>query len=704
MDRGDLYSNQEDEIDLKDIFKVLWVRKAFLIVFVTLMSALAFMLIQKLPNVYRSTVMIMLKPSAKSTDAIQSLLTGSITAADNTETELQLIKSKNILSKVAEKLELHKHPAFKRGSYQQSESSAVVPADSDAVMKILLSNLRVNQLPDTDIIAISYESHYPELSASVANNIGETFIVYKETLTANKHKQGAKFLATKLEEVKAGLELAELKIVEYQSAHQFIDIKSAASLATTKLTQLHAKRDALLASIDQLNISKSHILQHSDEPETLLFLPIFADSRSIVAHKDSLKRLRQKFAETKLRYGPKHPKYMAAQELLNTSLKGLNKLVDEQVGNVNKQLDIQQQQVKFFDQEIAKLTLRLNQLGIIEFDYEKLKKEFDANLALYESLVKKQTESELMQDLTDASNSILIESAEVAKTPVKPNRKTLFILSFIASLLVGCIIVLLDFVMGNKIIKFKKVAAKFDTRIIGAIPKVAKASKGVITKIDEKKHIKFLEAVRTIRTSILLDKERAKHQVIAITSISPNDGKSTLAFQLSKCFSEVGTTLLIDADLRYPSIAKALKEETERPGLTNLIVHSHSLKDAVIKSEDKKFDIITSGHIPKNPLAFLQHKRFGGLLSGLKKNYQRILLECPPIMSVSDAFVVSKYVDSVYLIVDSQKANVDELAGVLEELKQAEVKVGGVILNKVKEKRGYGSYSYHGYYGRASKR
>ncbi len=694
-------TSRDSEVDLGELFRVLWQRKLFIVVFVILSSFLAFSLIKKLPNIYRSTVLIMLKTPSKSTDAIQSLMNGALTAADSTETELQLIKSKNILSQVVDDLDLTNHIYFNstNNSVKQMDKN-VEP--HERVLKILTRNIIVKQLPGTDLISISFESQNPELSALVANKIGVAFIAYKETLMAGEHKQGAKFLASKLEEVKKSLELAELKIVEYQNTHEFIDIRSAVSLATSKLSQLYNKRDALLASIEKLSISKSHIESNKANLESLMFLPMFTSTNGLTSHQANIKKLDQKFAEVRLRYGPKHPKYMAAEQLLNESNAQLDNLISEQVDKIKSQIEVEQQQVDFFNQELHKLKQRLNQLGIIEFDYEKLKKEFEANLALYENLVKKQTESELMQDLTNASNSILIESADVERTPVRPNRTMLLILSIIGCLLFGCFVVLLEYFMGNKVIKFRKIAARYDTKVIGSIPKLSKSGKGVITNINEKKNNAFIEGIRGVRTSILLNKNRSEHEVIAITSISPNDGKSTLSFQLSKCFSEVGSALLVDADLRYPSIAKALKEELERPGLTNLVVGSHSFSDSVVKDQGNNFDVITSGHIPKNPLAFLQHAKFKKLLDELKTKYQRVILECPPIMSVSDAFVISKYVDSVYLVVDASKAHAMDLASVLEELEQADVKVGGVILNKVKKKRGY-SHQYYGYHSHPSR-
>ena len=153
MTSYDADSYQESEIDLREVFRVLWLRKLFLVVFVCLSSLLAFLYIQKLPNIYSSTALIMLKTQTKSADAIQSLITGSITAAENTETELHLIRSKNILSQVAERLELHKHPAFQikaKPTDKLKIKKAITGVTPDSIVKKLLGNLSVNQLTGSE--------------------------------------------------------------------------------------------------------------------------------------------------------------------------------------------------------------------------------------------------------------------------------------------------------------------------------------------------------------------------------------------------------------------------------------------------------------------------------------------------------------------------------------------------------------------------
>ena len=443
---------------------------------------------------------------------------------------------------------------------------------------------------------------------------------------------------------------------------------------------------------------KSHIIKSKNNVDALLAIPMLAKSDIVNSGKDEIKAQQKIFDKIKLRYGKKHPKYIEANRLLNDAKSNLLSEITKQVNQIDKQLQFYQDNLVFVEKEIEENTIRLRQLGVIEFDYQKLKREFDAYLTLYEALVKKQNESDLMQDLSNTSNIILVETAEENRSPVKPKRKLMLVLAVLGSFMVSVLIVFIEVMLGDKVIQFRRMALKFKTKVIGTVPKIKmkKSLKNdVLTHLDRAKHAGFIEAIRSIRTNILLDKVRSKQKVIAITSINPNDGKSSLSIQLADCFSELEDVVLIDADLRFPSIAKALGEDKDRPGLTNLIAKSHTLEQSIIKQEQYKFDVIASGNVPKNPLVFLSNPRLQGIITYLKSHYERVILECPPIMSVSDAYVISKHVDSVYLVVDAEKTDTNMLGNVLEELQQANAIVGGILINKVKESNNYYSTKYY---------
>jgi capsular exopolysaccharide synthesis family protein len=690
----------DDEIDLGELTKVLWRRKWFIIVFVVLVSTLASTFISQMPDVYKSNVLIMFKKSSTSSDPIQNLLSGSFTSVSSTETELELIKGRRFSSQIVDELKLDSRPEF--AIPLPEDLSMTVQEFTDLrrkkVIDIVLGNITVDKKAGSELISISYQSTDPKLAALIANAIGNTFVTFKENLMSGKHIADSRLIADKVNSVKQSLEKAEFHITAYQKKHDFTDIESAIGFSHSKLVKVHAQKQALDTKIEQSNILKSHIRQSGRDVDALLAIPMLVTSSIVNAAKQEVNSEQKSFDKVKLTYGTKHPKYIEAHRLFNDAKSHLLFEIDKQVKQIDKQLEIHKDNLSYVENEIETHTLRLRQLGVINFDYQKLKHEFDTYLTLYRTLIKKKNESDLMQGLSNSSNTILVEKAEISSIPVNPKRNLMLALAVIGSLLISVLIVFIEVALGDKILQLKRVAMKFETKVIGTIPKIKIKSShknNVLIDISRDKYPAFIEAIRSIRTNMLLDNERSKQKVIAITSISPNDGKSSLSIQLADCFSELENVILVDADLRFPSIANALGKKPDHPGLTNLISESHTLKQSTIRQKKYKFDVIGSGDIPNNPLACLSNPRLEKVIGSIKSKYDRVILECPPIMSVSDAYIISKHVDSVYLVLDAQKTNSNMLNDVLEELKQANLIVAGILINKVKENNTYYSTKYY---------
>lgn len=692
-------THHDDEIDLSELFAVLWHRKWFIIVFTVLTTLLAAVYIYQMPSIYQSNVLVMSKSSSTSADPIQSLVTGAVTSVDNTETELELIKSKGFAAQIVDNLTLYEHPEFKIAVPEKTTMLIEELAGyrrQNAIKKVS-SNISVSQKSDTNLITISYRSYDPYLAARIADEIGETFIVFKEELMEGEQKSASELIQDKLEGVQDNLRRSEQKIVDYQNKHDFVDIRAAISLGNSKLAKISAEKYEIQKDIERAGVLKRNIKEYRGDVEALLNLPGVANSSLVSGSRIEFKKKKQLFEQVKQRYGPKHPKYMEAARLFDSAEESLKFELADQVNKLNKSLELQNSNLNILNEEIANTNERLKKLAIIQFDYQKLTRDFEANLELYEALVKKLNESEMMQDLSKTSNTILLESAEVNNIPVKPNRKLMIVLAIMLSIVVAVLIVFIEVMVGDKLVQYRKVASKYGTRVIGAVPKIKLKGrkKDVITQLDTEKHRGYIEAVRSIRTSILLDKKLSKQKVIAITSISPNDGKSSLSIQLAKSFSELEEVILVDADLRFPSIANALGEEEGRPGLTNLIAKSHSVDNTIFKPTDGKYSVLPSGAVPKNPLLFLSNERLKKAVQYLKGKYERVIMECPPIMSVSDAFIISKHVDSVFLVVDCEKTNKVALENVLDELRQADVHVGGILINKIKKSNNYYANNYY---------
>lgn len=692
------FEQQDDEIDLSELFSILWARKWFIFLFIVLCCLLSVNYILKQPDKFSSSVLIMFKESKSNADALQNIMTSGLTAAENTETELELLRSRRFAGQIVDNLNLTDNNEY----VTPITDARMTQVEKDAKERSIaidrfMSNMKIGNTSGTNLVKVSYESYSATHAALVANEVAQTIINFKQELLEEKNQDRSAWLETKLSGVKKSLTEAESKIVQHQNENDFIDINSALELEKTKLDQLTKEQYRADREIEKLMLLKKQILQYEKNPEELLSIPDFAASVEIKNSRDQLKLKQEEFSKVKLRYGPKHPAYQKAELIYEEAKASVVVSLQSHMNLINKRLENERINLSNLESETESASKRLRDLGVIEFDYQKLRREFDANLELYENLVKRLKESDMMQDMANASNVLIVEQAEVANRPNSKKEHLIIALTVLLSGFIAATLVLIEAVLSNKIIQFRKVATAYNTRVLGIIPKIkVKGMKGKpLYELDINKHMNFYEALRSTRSNIMLDNELSKQKVIAVTSISPNDGKTSLSIQLAASFAELEKVVLIDADLRFPSIGEALKHDINHPGLTNLIAKRSKLQECISKETRYEFDVLTAGFRAKNPLLYLSQPRLRKIIQYFKQNYDRVVLECPPVMSVSDAFVISKHVDSIYLVVDIEKTNKAQLVSTLEELQQANVKVGGILLNKAKNAEQYYNNSYY---------
>jgi len=212
----------------------------------------------------------------------------------------------------------------------------------------------------------------------------------------------------------------------------------------------------------------------------------------------------------------------------------------------------------------------------------------------------------------------------------------------------------------------------------------------------------FMESVRTLRTSITLAGLESPAQVILLTSSIPGEGKTTTSANLAEAYGQMEKTLLIDADMRRPTMAKKLGLPTNSRGLSNAVAYPDSLDECIHHAEDLGIDIIPSGPVPPNPLELLSSKNFRELLDQLRGRYKRIIIDSAPMKMVSDALYLSTLVDGVVYVVKADSTKDKLVKSSLEKLSDSNARVLGVTLNQLnvrKESRyGYGQGYYAGYY------
>lgn len=209
------------------------------------------------------------------------------------------------------------------------------------------------------------------------------------------------------------------------------------------------------------------------------------------------------------------------------------------------------------------------------------------------------------------------------------------------------------------------------------------------------------EAYRVIRTSIQFAQAGKELKTLAVTSCMPNEGKSITVANLAVVLTQAGkSVLLLDCDMRNPTVHKNFNL-SNKVGLSSCISMGTALSDAVQKTSIEGLYALTGGVIPPNPSELLGSEQMKNVLQRAKEQYDYVLIDTPPVMPVTDALIVSRFVDGMILVIASGEVKVDLARDVKKQLQHAGANILGVVLNKVRsEHHGYGyGYGYYYYYG-----
>lgn len=240
--------------------------------------------------------------------------------------------------------------------------------------------------------------------------------------------------------------------------------------------------------------------------------------------------------------------------------------------------------------------------------------------------------------------------------------------------------------------------------MLGILPLVKKKDKSdkIALTFHKDSNKIFTECVRTIRTSVMLSSIDTNHKVVVVTSSIPGEGKSTTSINLADAINQMEKTLLIEADMRRPTMARILGLPPGTPGLANLIAGSNTLEECK-QSLYGGIDTIVAGVVPPNPLELISSAQFKNLIESLAEEYDRIIIDSPPVQAVSDSIVLSSFADSVIYVIKSDSTDAKIVEKGVGKLLQNAAPVRGVILNQVDiqkaKKQGYSYDGYYDYYG-----
>jgi exopolysaccharide transport family protein len=636
--------------------------------------------------------------------------TGDYSDPSDMDTEVSILQSDLLALQVIKTLKLDKMPEFGgRPTVEPTDNLAPDPLQTDSPSTSVLlgafrSGLRVALKPNTRIVEIRYVSTNPQLTADIVNTLVNTYIEQNFKTKFESTMQASDWLSKQLVDLQMKVETSQEKLVKYQKEHEILGADEKSNIITEKLAELN--REMTAAEAARMQKESLYRLVQSSDPDVVAAtadaLEAGGVAGSIAPLLGSLRArqadLKIQVADLSTQFGPSYPK--VAQ--LNNQLKEidiqvqieLKKLVDR----VRGQYLAAQQQEAMLTTEFAKQKQEANKLNESAIEYSLLKRDVDVNRQLYEGLLEKLKEAGVTAGLK-STNIRVVDIARRPLAPTEPNIPRNLLFAFVLGLTSGVGLAFLLENMDNTVRTTEQAQIISGLPALGMIPMGSKnglesGSKKLLALGSSKEAVELVtqarpqsqmaESYRALRTSLLLSNLGTPPKVIMVTSARPQEGKTTTSINTAIVLAQKGVrVLLIDADLRRPSVHKTLGMGP-RSGLSNVLTGSATLEHAIARSPIlSNLFILPAGTPPPNPAELLASSNMRDLLADLREKYDHIVIDTPPTLSVTDAVVLSQRMDAIILVIRSSQTTKQALRRSRDILMQVNAKITGVLLNAV---------------------
>src|SRR5712675_1257412 len=616
---------------------------------------------------------------------------------------------------------------IRSGILSSQGDSAGDPSASDALATGSLANLKpppelaaflgslsVKRVPNSRLMDISFESTNPLQAAQIVNAHIKNFIEQNFQSRYEATTRASTWLTDQLNELKVRVEKAEDARITYERQNQIWALDDKQNVTTQRLADLNKQ----LTDAQSERMRKQSMYEFAKAGD-IDAVPQIRDNASVQELLRKHADINAQFIDASTQYGPNFPKV----QRLQSQLKELDASIDKEKKAVMARLQSEyaeaRQREQLLSQALDQQKTEVNQMSERMVQYSILKREAEANKALYDGLLTKLKEAGISAGLR-SSNIRVVDPAMVPTYPARPAKTRNIALSFVIGLVGGIGLALLREYMDNTVKSPDDIEALVRLPSLAVVPAFSESNgdrsrskllKGAST-IGHDQRIELVaqhlpksqmsEAFRALRTSLLLSQADHPPQVILVTSALPREGKTTAAANLAVTLAQLGDrTLLVDADLRKPGVGRLLNLAGGKyAGLSSYLAGVSSLDLVSVPHPTiPNLVAIPTGPLPPNPADLLSSHKLVEAIAELRTKFKFIVIDSPPIMAATDAVILSVQTDGVLLVVRSGETPKEAFTRARDLLVSVKAHLLGVVLNAVDSNAPdyYYSYRYYPY-------
>jgi polysaccharide biosynthesis transport protein len=618
------------------------------------------------------------------------------------KTQTDIVRSRGLALRVAQKLKLVGNPAFYRSQEVPVPDASITAEDQrNNAIEMLRSNLTIDLPRDSRIITIRFESTDPEMSAQIVNMYADEFIQSNLDRKFGSSSYARTFLSGQLDDARLKLETSERALNAYARDTGLIRTENVSS--SGKEGSAAAGNSVVTASLLQVNSAANEATAKRIEAEgrwraissvPLLSAPQVVANSTIASLLTERAQLEGELAEERSRHLEEYPTVKAKQQQLNM----LNQQIQQSAANVRNAVRAEYQSALNAEQQLKSQVNQLKGATLSEQDstvqYGLLAREVDTNRAVYDGLLERFKTLNAIAGVS-LSNVNVIDQAEAPVNPSSPNLFKNLALGLLLGLGLATVTVFFKDQFDDSIRVPEDVEPKLNLALLGVVPKAYSGEPGDALA-DPKSPIS--EAYNSLRGSLLYSTPSGLPHVMLVTSAQPSEGKTTSSFAIASGFARMGKrTLLIDADMRRPSLHRRAGLDNEK-GLSTLLTSRQPLAEVAITLEQEHLSVLPAGPIPPSPTELLSHVRIEEVLREAAQSYEVVLVDSPPVLGLADSPLMAALVDGVIFVVEADRSRRGSLKTSLRRLRAMRAVMLGAVLTKFDPLKSGNRYSeYYGY-------
>jgi capsular exopolysaccharide synthesis family protein len=678
-----------------------------------------------------------------------------IKSADMVNTLLELLKSYPFALRVVNHLKLSQDQEFLaaagiHGGETSSERAA------SALVKMVNASFRLN----TRLIDIIVTSRNPGLSVKLANAYADEYLRYVRDQKADATRSASSFLMEESARLRKKMRASEEGMQSFRERERAASIESMLQDAQTQISELNTRQSSIQSKLTQINSDLNTAKDNQGNTRELLRLPSVAAEPKVAGLVTQIDSAKGQLVLVQQRYRNKHPLYISTVAQIDIASKELDKVLVDVVGLLESLKKSLEAQAAAATMEREAGEKRLLQVTSKSIEYNDLKRELESDSALYAAVLGRIKEVDVTKELS--GSPVQIQELAMGASPVGKPPLTIILGALLKGVLIGVALVLGLHKLDTSLKTVDQLEHLTGVGVAAAVPQVGGASAsrlGLLSKeqfqelkeawknttdvlrdrskdvpqrlsdawtifspalamlghphlatalpqggelvVKEDRSGLIAEAFRSLRATVATNALVEQQRAFLITSALPSEGKSFCSSNFSVTLAQQGfRTLLVDADLRKPSISRMFFGMNRKPGLSEVLMGTVALPDAVNASGVEGLVVLTAGGLSSSPSELLAGQKFRDFLADALNRYDRVVIDSAPVLAVSDTLLIAPYADVLCMVVRSFMTPRKMVTRAIKSLADVRVKPTAMVFNCIPTGTGSYSYYYSGkYYG-----